>query len=194
MNALYNQIIGFLESKNVINKEDRAVYLYGLDLAAYTFLSTAGLIVIGVLFQRTLEAVVIIGLFYTNQSAGGGYHASSHMGCFLSMSVALAVCLCTFFFPANMAVYMVLALLSLGVLFCCPLVLHRNKQYLQSKSSFFIARSRLIVAAQAGLLVIAALWLNPVIFQAIALGVMVSGISRLVGRYEAIKGQKQSIR
>lgn len=68
------------------NADQRITCIYGCELWLYTILSTLGLLILGVFLQSFWEAVIIIFIFYNCQSTGGGFHASSHMRCFLTMA------------------------------------------------------------------------------------------------------------
>lgn len=113
------------------------VLIYGLDLAIYTILSTAGLIIEGVLFRRPCDSLIIIAVYFLNQTIGGGFHASSHLSCFLTMAVGLAFGLdiCTIGWP--MCFTIGVNALSILMLFSHPLVLHPNKQYLLRKTKSY---------------------------------------------------------
>lgn len=93
MNQLIKAILAFLEANEIVRAEDHEVYAYGLDAILYTMISTLGLVLIGVVMRSTTEALVIIGMFYINQTLGGGFHASTHLRCFLTMAVGLLCCL-----------------------------------------------------------------------------------------------------
>lgn len=145
-----NIIIIFLERKGAIDSRSREIYLYGCEAALYTMLSTSGLLIIGILFRQVLETVIIVGLFYLNQSLGGGFHANTHMRCFVTMSTGLlcAFIACDYLQPEK-TILILLVLLATAILLCHPLVLHANKQYLKYKTPIFIARSRTAVCMQA---------------------------------------------
>ena len=75
-----------------------------------------------------------ISIFYTCQSSGGGYHASTHLRCFLTMCAGLLAGLGFSLLPCP--------LLALAVL-AVPLTLHPNKQYLLENKKALILRSAL---------------------------------------------------
>lgn len=54
--------------------DTKEICSYGIELALHTFLSTAGLLIIGMLMHHLLEAAVIISIYYANQTIGGGFH------------------------------------------------------------------------------------------------------------------------
>ncbi|MFR3405138.1 MAG: accessory gene regulator B family protein [Christensenellales bacterium] len=86
MQRLAIWIVSILEKKGALRSGvSRETYIYGFDIAIYTFLSTFGLFLIGWIADRPIETALLIFLYYTNQSSGGGFHASSHLMCFLTM-------------------------------------------------------------------------------------------------------------
>ena len=87
MRQISEYIVKLFEKRGVIcaSAEEREVYIYGFDIAIYTFLSTLGLFFIGWMAGRPIETTLLIFLYYINQSFGGGFHASSHLMCFLTM-------------------------------------------------------------------------------------------------------------
>ena len=64
---------------------------YGVDMALYTIISTVGLLVLSLLMNSFVSGTIIIATCYLNQTIGGGYHASTHMKCFLSMVLFLTI-------------------------------------------------------------------------------------------------------
>ena len=87
MRQISEYIVKLFEKRGVIcaSAEEREVYIYGFDIAIYTFLSTLGLFFIGWMAGRPIETTLLIFVYYINQSFGGGFHASSHLMCFLTM-------------------------------------------------------------------------------------------------------------
>ena len=64
-------MIRCLVKKGIIDPSLYDVYLYGCETVLYTIISTTGLIVTGILLQYTWETVILVGVFYLNQSLGG---------------------------------------------------------------------------------------------------------------------------
>ena len=67
--------------------------VYGIDMALYTIFSTLVLILIGCIFGKTIDTMILITIYYLNQTVGGGYHASTHWKCLVSMIIGLLFCL-----------------------------------------------------------------------------------------------------
>lgn len=132
-----------------MTEEEAEVYQYGFDIALYTVLSTAALLFIGVVIGDFVTTVICVSLFYLNQTFGGGYHANTHLGCFATMVLGLVFyySLLSLEFPSG--IYCYVGLISLVVLMIKPLVLHKNKRYLESNRKQFELRSRLILMLEA---------------------------------------------
>jgi len=158
MRKLAEMIVRVLEKRTIIPAADHDVYVYGFDAALYTFLSTVGLMLIGCVPGQGIETLIIIALFYVNQTLGGGFHASTHLNCFITMALGLLGCLATFLLPFNQWVYCILGTVGLMFMIKYPLVLHKNKEYLQAKHDILCKRSRGALLVQGICLMAIALW------------------------------------
>lgn len=170
----------FLEKRVVISEDRRDVYIYGTELFIHTLISTCVLFLCACVFGKPLDGLIIIGLYYINQTTSGGFHAGSYMQCFIVMIVFMLsalVCL-TFLFVPIWVVGLVM-IFSLLVLFLCPLMLHPNKYYLKSKASYFIRRSRIITFIEMVVAVTLFVFPNYQMQYAFCLGLMLSAISRI---------------
>ena len=155
-------------------------YIYGFDIAIYTFLSTFGLFLIGWIADRPIETALLIFLYYTNQSSGGGFHASSHLMCFLTMVLGELLFLASFLLPYSPFTCSGISVISLLFMWTHPLVLHPNKSYLKKKAPQLIKHSRQILLVEIALLIVFILLNVPAIIQTISLTLLLSAISRSV--------------
>lgn len=142
------RIVAFLDQHGALKHSSKEVYIYGFDIAIYTYLSTIGLFLVGWAGGYPLESILLIALYYTNQSLGGGYHASTHMRCFLTMVSGMLVFLIYMSLPYSYTFQVCVAVPSLLVLWKLPLVLHPNKKHLYKKAAGFTKRSRRFVLIQ----------------------------------------------
>ena len=174
-------LTSFFERRGAIDADAREIYVYGAEILLYTFFSTVGLLAIGLLMRRLVETAILIGLFYVNQSTGGGFHAATHTRCFLTMATGLCACLAALKWPVPMLAYALLAGGALFMLWRLPLVLHANKRYLESKREGLIKRSRRATGIQGAACLL--LLVSPVqaYIGAISLGLAASALSRTVG-------------
>ena len=182
MRQISEYIVRLFEKRGVIcaSAEEREVYIYGFDIAIYTFLSTLGLFFIGWMAGRPIETTLLIFVYYINQSFGGGFHASSHLMCFLTMVLGELLFLASFLLPYSLLTCIGISVISLLFMWMHPLVLHPNKSYLKKKAPQLIKHSRQILLVEIALLIGFILLNVPVIMQTISLTLLLSAISRSV--------------
>ena len=180
MRQISEYIVKLFEKRRVIcaSAEEREVYIYGFDIAIYTFLSTLGLFFIGWMAGRPIETTLLIFLYYINQSFGGGFHASSHLMCFLTMVLGELLFFVSFLLPYSLLACIGISVISLLFMWTHPLVLHPNKSYLKKKAPQLIKRSRQILLLETTLLVAFILLNIPDIIQTGSLALLLSTISR----------------
>lgn len=182
MRQISEYIVKLFEKRGVIcaSAEEREVYIYGFDIAIYTFLSTLGLFFIGWMAGRPIETTLLIFVYYINQSFGGGFHASSHLMCFLTMVLGELLFLISFLLTYSLLAYIGISVISLLFMWLHPLVLHPNKRYLKKKAPQLIKRSHQILLIETVLLVTFILLNIPDIIQTGSLALLLSAISRSV--------------
>lgn len=155
---------------------------YGCETLLHTILSTLGLLIIGLCFHMVTETLIIVSVFYINQTLGGGFHATSHLKCFLTMTVFLLLSLLLCKLPQQQWIDAFLSIIALIILFLIPLVLHENKQYLSDRTLFFIKRSHIAVAAFACIVAILILS-KSILIRPTATGLALSAVSRFYAKH-----------
>lgn len=178
--ALAKRIVAALEKRNAIRPQDREVYIYGCDVALYTVFSTLGLIAIGFVCNRFWETVICVCVFYLNQSIGGGYHAATHIRCFLAMSTGLMIFILSFLPPFPNAVAISFGYLSLAVLYCIPLVLHKNKEHLEKHRTELTKRSLAVTLLQFVAFTMAVMFFHDWVCHSFGMALALCAISRCV--------------
>lgn len=174
------KLTAFLKHQNALNHPSVDIYIYGLESAVYTFLSTTALLYIGYISSYSLESLLLIIQYYSNQSLGGGYHASTHIRCFLTMVLGMLAFILSMSLPHSHFLNIVISLLSLLILWKLPVVLHPNKRYLLNKASTLVRHSRNLVLFQFTILFLCSIKLFPPnIVQAFTIGSIFSCVSRL---------------
>lgn len=129
--------------KDEQDEQQRAIYEYGCELWLYTVISTLGLMLIGSILGFCIESMTMIVVFYLCQSNGGGYHASTHTRCFLTMVIGLLLGLLFLRVHFPDMSYIAILLCSTVILLVFPLHLTQNKQHLFSQKDLLVKRSRL---------------------------------------------------
>lgn len=183
LHACSVRIADFFVRQEIALKQQYEMLVYGIELILYTIISTFGLITIGVLLNETIQALIIIALYYTNQTVGGGKHAKSHLQCFLLMALFLCIglLLCNLNIPIE--VCMGIMFVSSAYMFFVPLILHPNKRYLVNKEKCFIARSRKYICGCVGVFFFC-YCMFPSVLNAYSVGLMLSALSRFVAQRE----------
>ena len=181
MQQMSKLIFRYLSRGTSMDEDAQAVCLYGIDIFLYTLISTMGLLLIGALVHRFFEAVIWITLYYLNQTFGGGYHATSHLKCFITMVIFLATCLLLLTVAIPLYLQILLLIVSSMLLFLFPLRLHENKRYLAKHSRFFVIRYRCILLLEFCIAIFLLLALPGQYAEMCMLGVATSAISRIVG-------------
>lgn len=169
------------------DEQQRLLYEYGCELWLYTVSSTLGLFLIGVLLGAPLETVTLIAIFYLCQSNGGGYHASTHMKCFLTMVCGLLVGLLIIRIPGIDPLLLIACTISILLLLAFPLCLHPNKQYLKGSVQRLKLRSRLITSGIVIGIVGLRIFEGDRLFLAGCSAVFLSAVSRLIAASKYLK-------
>ncbi|MGM9602290.1 MAG: accessory gene regulator B family protein [Faecousia sp.] len=178
-------IVAFLDRRGALKHSSKEVYVYGFDIAIYTYLSTLGLFFIGWIGGYPIQTILLIALYYSNQSLGGGYHASTHMRCFLTMALGMMFFLFYMSLPYSYAAQVSIAAFSLLILWEIPLVLHPNKKHLYKKSTELIERSRHFVLIQISIYVFFSIFhRQQSIICTLSIAYALSAISRIIARIQ----------
>lgn len=174
-NSLTNRLMKYSHN----DYKDKQFIFYGVSTIVYTLFSTIGLIVVGWLFCSALNTVILISIFYINQTMGGGYHAQTRLSCFLTMSTALSISLILLKLRFSIEILLVMNIFSFGVLFRYPVVLHPKRHFLREKLPLFARRSRGVTLLAAIAQALFLLFECPLI-SVFSLGFLLSAISRYV--------------
>ena len=164
MYAFSDWIISLFEKNGIVLKHNRSTYVYGLDIFLYTILSTAGLLLIGYVSHHFYESILLIILFYTK--------------CFLTMTLGLGVYLLSSLIKVPLFVSVFIAALSFLFLYVHPLVLHKNKSFLASKSKLLVQKSRCILSLEMMLFITLLLFKNEYYLQNFSIALLLCALSR----------------
>jgi len=125
MEKILVKIVGHWRKSGFIDKSDTDVYIYGLDLLIFTMLNILAIIITSVVINKFVESVILLVAIIPLQSYGGGYHAKTHLRCFLIMyigwwAVILIMPLITPF------IALIMNIGSIIIIFCLAPVPHVN--------------------------------------------------------------------
>ncbi len=167
--------------RGMIAEEDCEIYEYGFDITIYTIWSTAALLLLGFLLRQFIPAAILVIGFYTFQSSGGGYHAKTHLRCFLTMVVGLLVGLSAVFIKDHHILLWILLGIGALLLLLVPLVLHPNKTYLETERKRLTIKSIVVTLSVLTCVVVLNVFWNRMLYAFSAV-FFLAGISRIAGK------------
>ena len=83
MERLAYAITDYLLRRDVIQKEDYDIYVYGYAVFLEQMCQVIGFILLGIVTKNLLQTALFLGTFYLIRSAFGGYHAETSLVCML---------------------------------------------------------------------------------------------------------------
>jgi accessory gene regulator B len=136
----------------VIKEEDRAIYDYSFQLLLSDILNITALIILSIVIGKIFETILYMAAFIYLRSIGGGYHASTHFKCFLTMLFAYAAFLMALFMlPQRYHILITIFsfIFSIVVVFNLAPVSHANKPLNTKERHSLAKKSRLTVVLYA---------------------------------------------
>lgn len=172
--------VNFLISNGIVNPQQRNIYIYGFDLMLHTGINTFCVLIIGILSSHILEVLILLFFFCCSQSIGGGFHASTHLQCFIYVILGTLFYIFLIDLSVPSMTVLWLGIIAVALLWHYPLVLHPNKSYLSSKHVTLIRRSKKFVT-QCTILLLLALHFNcSTAILSISYSLFLSALSRYI--------------
>lgn len=175
MDVLISRITKYLIDQEIIPAQEEELMIYGLDMVIYTVLSLTSLLIMGALVGHLVTAAVLLCGFCPMQMLGGGYHAQTHLRCFLTMAIGLGISiLAVSYLPA----WSLMLMGGFGVCFIFLLAPHENPNAPMSDEKKRRMRRYVRIFACIYFALSCILWAMHISFSPImALAVFCSGIS-----------------
>lgn len=136
-------------SAGAIEEEDREVYQYTLEVFAAMIVSILSSVILFTVFGRLKEGLLFLVVFFPLRTYSGGYHASSHLKCYLlSMAIMLLVVFCLRIIPnsAYFATSAPLVLLSSVTIILLAPVEDRNRPLDEEEKVVYRRKSLKVLA------------------------------------------------
>lgn len=118
-----------LETYNVINKEDKEIYLYGVEVFLNNILLMSSVIIVGVLVGQLKYTLLFVLCFPLIRSFTGGYHATKKWKCFvITHTIHLGIVFMWEWLKSSMSYYILLMFLffSIAMVFCIDPIENKN--------------------------------------------------------------------
>lgn len=91
MEKWINAFVATMLEYGVIEKPQKAIMTYGLDLLFSSVISLLSIIVCGVALNVEIQTLWLLAAFIPLQSFGGGYHCKTRLRCWLLMLVGYLI-------------------------------------------------------------------------------------------------------
>jgi accessory gene regulator B len=78
-----SKTVNYWIKEEVITVSDRDIYEYGLELVLFSLVNIIAIILTALLFHKLTVSIALIITVIPLQCFGGGYHAATHLRCFL---------------------------------------------------------------------------------------------------------------
>ncbi len=89
---LSDSLTDFLIGKNVID-DDREIYQYGFEQFFTTLLNIVTMLLLGIMFGKIYQSIVLTISFMTLRPYSDGYHASTPLRCYILTAVSISATL-----------------------------------------------------------------------------------------------------
>lgn len=83
-----------LENETVISSDKRELYRYGFQNGMILMLNFITSILIGVIFGKALESIILLAAYIPLRSYAGGHHSSSSEKCYIVSSLIMIIWMC----------------------------------------------------------------------------------------------------
>ena len=162
LNILAKWIAQFLLKNRIIEEAENEFYEYGLELLLASVLELLAVIVISIFIGKLIFTVLFLLAFCVLRAYAGGYHADSHLKCFLTLLAVYFVFLLMIFLINKEAVTylsVAFALISEILIISMAPIESENKPLLVEEKDRYKKISILIVSIES-FIVLALFWLD----------------------------------
>ena len=154
--AIVNKMVDQWTDSKIISETDRDVYVYGLDLVLSSVLNLLTMIATAALCRKLPETLILMAVVVPLQAFGGGYHADTHLRCFLIMFIGWW-CVMPLMALITPVIATVMICASLAVIFIFAPVPHVNVPLSEKRRQKMRRIARMLGTGSAGLS-LAMLW------------------------------------
>jgi len=195
MTTVINFIINRWIESGIIEKSDEDVYLYGLDLLLFSIVNLIAILITATIFGKIPESLLLMIAIIPLQAYGGGYHAKTHLRCFLIMYVGWWVVIFALAFVTPI-IATVLSIMAVVLTFILAPVSHVNVPMSPGRKSQLRKYVRFIVLVIAALS-LAFMWIPILVHvdvgMVLSVGIGIASLSMLLAHINNFVQTKQSM-
>lgn len=82
---LSENITGYFYKNEIINEEEKEIYIYGLHLIISSAMGIAIILTLGLILNNSVNTFLFLSAFISVRMYSGGYHASSYIKCNITL-------------------------------------------------------------------------------------------------------------
>lgn len=176
-----------LENENVISSDKRDLYRYGFQYGMILTLNFITSILIGVVFGKVLESIILLATYIPLRSYAGGHHSSSSEKCYIVSSLIMIIWMCLLKFQILSASCCVIMLIS-GLIVCIILapVEDKNKPLDNDEIQIYRKESYIVLVIEICLWILLS-FIQHRVLKLIPLMVFTEAITLIIGKIKNIK-------
>ncbi len=139
MNQLAQRISSFFVSHSLLPKNEEHIYTYCFEVILSGLFAWGSILILAILTHTLFPTLLYIGGFFIFRRYAGGYHAETHLKCYLlSLATYLFFLILTKFIPESYylntcIVFIVIASLNL---LCFSPIEHKNNPFTKKEKEF----------------------------------------------------------
>lgn len=136
----------------VIDSNDKAIYLYGFQQGALLLINILTLMIIGIIFDMVWQTICFISSYSILRVYAGGYHAKTKLRCYLfSMGMMTTSLYLIKYIPWGWYRYIITLIVSSSIILMLAPVEDKNKPLDKLERSVYRQKSIIILIFLAGL-------------------------------------------
>lgn len=176
-----------LENENVISSDKRDLYRYGFQYGMILTLNFITSILIGVVFGKVLESIILLTTYIPLRSYAGGHHSSSSEKCYIVSSLIMIIWMCLLKFQILSTSCCVIMLIS-GLIVCIILapVEDKNKPLDNDEIQIYRKKSYIVLVIEICLWILLS-FIQHSVLKLIPLMVFTEAITLIIGKIKNIK-------
>lgn len=177
------KITDILVENKIIAAENREIYRFGVKQGIMLLLNLFTVVVIGFAYGMILEVLIYIFSYVPLRSYSGGFHAKTHIMCYLGSVIILnAVLLMMKFLLYSTPIYYFLAIISVLLIFFLSPVEDENKRLDDTEIVYYRKKSRLILSLEIIVIIVAYFIKHFEIMHSVSIAITTIGLLLLIGK------------
>lgn len=177
------KITGYMTDNKIIISDDEAICQYGIQQLLTMLVNLICTIILGVLYERLFESILIVALYIPLRSYAGGFHAKTSYRCFVYSLVMMFLLLSVIkFFKLGNTICFIICIMSGIIIFLVSPVPDKNKPLEKIEYKVFKRRSRQILAIEVLLFVVSILTKWNTIAECVSLSLGLVAVMLVMGR------------